>query len=170
MAPSKGKSKSRGKPAPVEQTIEQDDDLAMSEEEMYRIIRDTGVMGESASSESFFTMRPSELPTQRFEELEQDSDENDEYGNDDEATLEQEPVAPASSSSDVPQTPRKLVELIDEDEALPLPDLSRINEGNVPLTLSSIEEDETFKIILWMVVFSTLWLCLYVSRCPVLPQ
>lgn len=169
MAPSKGKSKSTGKPAPVEQTIEQDDDLAMSEEEMYRIIRDTGVMGESASSEAFVTTRPSELPTQRFEELEQETDDNDEYGNDEEATLE-EPVASTSSASDVPQTSRKLIELIDEDEALTLPDLSRINEGNVPLTLSSIEDDETFKIILWMVVFSTLWLCLYVSRCPVPPQ
>lgn len=165
MATNKTKSRRKGKSASEEQAIEQDDDLAMSEEEMYRIIRDTGVMGESVSnsvnSNSFVTMRPSELPTQRFEELgQQELGDDDEYGIDVDDEVQEEPVASTLSSSVLPPTPRKLVELIDEDEALPLPDLSRINNGNVPLTLSSIEDDETFKIILWMVVFSTLWLCL----------
>lgn len=168
MAPGKQKGKMKGKKSPLEATIdqEQEEDLAMSEEEMYRIIRETGIMGESAgasagSSEAFVTMRPSEVQEGRFEELDDVQDE------DEDADTSKEPAGSPLSSSRA--APRKLVELIDEDEALPQPDLAQQStEGAIttPITIASIEEDETFRLVLWMVVFSTLWLCLCVMVAP----
>lgn len=156
-----GKAKSKAK-SKQEQAIHQDeDDLAMSEEEMYRIIRETGIMGQNSTASrepdaGFVTMRASELPEARFEELAEDSND-DEYGED------EDEAAATGLSANVP-APRKLVQLIDQDEGLPLPPRdfteAAAEGGNTVITLADIEDDETFKTILWMVVFSTLWLCL----------
>lgn len=157
----RSKSKQKSKPVSVDDRMEQEEDLAMSEEEMYRIIRETGIMGEAAgtsagnNSDSSMPMQPADLQDGRFEEIADSAGEEPD---------DEEQVVFASTASKI--APRKLVELIDEDESLPQPLLAREATSDstlIPLTLESIEEDETFRIVLWMVVFSTLWLCLCVE-------
>jgi hypothetical protein len=164
MASNNSQGKQTAEP-PLPQNDEEGD-LEMSEEEMYRIIRETGVLKgaqdvDGATSKHFVNMRPSQLnddsvttPLARFTEVE-DDDAEDEEENGAQSSM------PSAFNVATAAPPRRLVELIDQDEALAQPDLlvRRPTDGSITAVL---EEDESFRITLWIVVFSTLWLCMCV--------
>lgn len=117
----------------------------MDSEDMFRIIDQTQVLnGAGATLPSnlngmaYKIMRPSELdPAQ---------------------------VDPAhASSSTTSSSAKKLVEIIDGDEAHIVPASDDEDEDRAVVPPSPLE-DETFRMVLCQIVFATLWLCLSVLR------
>lgn len=108
------------------------DELSMDREDMFRIIDETDILDGSLppnlNSKAFKIVRPSEL----------------------DSLSSSVPVAAA------PQPARKLVELIDDEEAT----VPAVDDGDQETPLPSPFEDPSFRMMLCQIVFSTLWLCL----------
>lgn len=150
--------------------IEEESDLAMSEEEMYRVIRETGILGDSFaaatassssphSSSSFATKGINNQGIPRFEEL-SDSGEDDELEHETEDGVEEQQHEQGTPTSidavPILASPRRLVELIDSDEALPQSDLP-----SDAIDLEEVQgDDNVFRFFIWMIIFGSLWLCL----------
>lgn len=113
------------------------DDLAMDDNEMFRLVDQTDILNGAAAningSQAFKIMRPSELDAQQT-------------------------TPTSSSSSSLPVPAKKLVELIDGEEAETTdPGSDEDEQEAIP---GSPFEDESFQMLLCVIVFSTLWLCL----------
>jgi hypothetical protein len=114
------------------------DELAMDNDEMFQIIDQTDILNGSASGlngSAYKIMRPSELDA-----------------------LQNDPSAQSTSVPSGSSPVSKLVELIDNEEAEGVSNHEEDEEQDaIP---ESPFEDPSFRMLLCLIVFSTLWLCL----------